>query len=105
MSYDVGTNSLEDNRFKTISDFKWCVNCGGEVQFEWKGLVYGIFPKQQKTLGAPIQMLITQVLIDPEDMVASEKWCDTADDVLEYTVSGDRLRDVITQVIVWDRTI
>ncbi len=104
MTY-VGTNSLEENRFKTISDFKWCVNCGGEVQFEWKDLVYGIFPKQQKTPDAPIQMLITQVLIDPEDMAASEKWCDTADDVLEYMVSGDRLRDVITQVIVWDRTI
>ena len=104
MTY-VGTNSLEENRFKTISDFKWCVNCGGEIQFEWKGLVYGIFPKLQKTPDAPLQMLISQVHIDPEDMAASEKWCDTADDVLEYMVSGDRLRDVITQVTVWDRTI
>ena len=99
------TNSLEENRFKTISDFRWCVNCGGEIQFEWKGLVYGIFPKLQKTPDAPLQMLISQVHIDPEDMAASEKWCDTADDVLEYMVSGDRLRDVITQVTVWDRTI
>ena len=104
MAY-AGTNSLEENRFKTISDFKWCVNCGGEIQFEWKGLVYGIFPKLQKTPDAPLQMLISQVHIDPEDMAASEKWCDTADDVLEYMVSGDRLRDVITQVTVWDRTI
>ena len=104
MAY-AGTNSLEENRFKTISDFKWCVNCGGEVQFEWKGLVYGIFPKLQKTPDASLQMLISQVHIAPEDMAASEKWCDTADDVLEYMVSGDRLRDVITQVIVWDRTI
>ena len=104
MAY-AGTNSLEENRFKTISDFKWCVNCGGEIQFEWKGLVYGIFPKLQKTPDAPLQMLISQVHIDPEDMAASEKWCDSADDVLVYMVSGDRLRDVITQVIVWDRTI
>ncbi len=104
MTY-VGTNSFEDNRFKTISDFKWCVNHGGEIEFEWKGLSYGIWPMQQKTPDAPLQMLISQIYIGMEGIVASEKWCDTADDVLEYMVSGDRLRDVITQVTVWDRTI
>lgn len=35
----------------------------------------------------------------------TEKWCDTADEVLEYIIGGDRLRDVITQVKVWERTI
>ena len=35
----------------------------------------------------------------------TEKWCDTADEILEYMVGGDRLRDVITQVKVWERTI
>ena len=35
----------------------------------------------------------------------TEKWCDDADEVLEYMVGGDRLRDVITKVTVWDRTI
>jgi hypothetical protein len=35
----------------------------------------------------------------------TEKWCDSADEILEYMVGGDRLRDVITQVKVWERTI
>lgn len=105
MSKVIGMNSFEDNRFKTISDFKWCVNGGGEVEFEWKGLTYGIWPKLRKTPDAPLQILISQVYIDAEDMAATEKWCDTADDVLEYMVGDDRLRDVITQVTVWDRTI
>ena len=35
-------NSLEDNRFKSISDFKWCMKCGGEVEIEWNGIHYGI---------------------------------------------------------------
>jgi len=48
-------------------------------------------------------MLISQIFVD--DIVAAEKWCDTADEVLEYMVEDDRLRDVITQVTVWDRTI
>ena len=33
------------------------------------------------------------------------KWCDTLDDLLEYYVGPDRLRDVITQVTVIDRTL
>lgn len=99
----IGMNSFDDNRFKTISDFKWCVDHGGEVEFEWKGLSYGIWPKLRKAPDAPIQMLISQIYID--DPVSTEKWCDTADEVLEYVVGGDRLRDVITQITVWDRTI
>ena len=99
----IGTNSTEDNRFKSISDFKSCVNCGGEVQLEWKGKVYGIWPKLSRTPGVPLQMLISQVLTD--DMESTELWCDTADEVLEYVIDGDRLRDIITKVEVTDRTI
>ena len=33
------------------------------------------------------------------------KLCDTTDEVLDYLVSGDRLRDVITKVNVLLRTI
>lgn len=40
-----------------------------------------------------------------EDWETSEKWCETSDDVLEYMVGFDRLRDVITQVSVIERTI
>ena len=40
-----------------------------------------------------------------EDWESSEKWCETSDDVLEYMVGFDRLRDVITQVTVIERTI
>ncbi len=39
----IGPNSLEDNRFKSISDFKWCMARGGEVQFDWKGVSYSCF--------------------------------------------------------------
>jgi len=59
--------------------------------------------KLRKAPGAPLQMFISEILVD--DMAATEKWCNTADEVLEYMVGDDRLRDVITQVTVWDRTI
>ena len=34
-----------------------------------------------------------------------EMWGDTADNILEYNVGGDKLRDVITEVKVWSRSI
>lgn len=97
------SNTLDENRFETISDFKWCMHSGGEVQFEWHGKVFGIWPKLRKTPESPFQILISQVLID--NMEATEKWCDNADEVLEYIIDGDRLRDIITKVDVTDRTI
>ena len=97
------SNSLEENRFKTISDFKWCIKCGGEVEFLWKGKTYGIASKLRRTTASPTQILIAQ--INANGMEETEMWYDTADDALEYIVSGDRLRDVITQVTVLDRTI
>lgn len=100
----VGTNSLEDNRFKTISDFKWCMKRGGEVQFNWKGVSYCCFGCVCPSSGQEPRMVICQAS-SAEVNARTEKWCDTADEVLEYMVSGDRLRDVITQVTVWDRTI
>ena len=105
MSYHILTacNSLEDNRFKTISDFKNCMNWGGEVEFVWKGKHYGAFGKLQRTPSSPVQMLISQIRV--EKYQDTEKWCDTADEMLEYMVGEDCLRDVITQVTVLDRTV
>lgn len=35
-------NTEEDNRFKTISEFKECMVRGGEVEFMWNGLHYSV---------------------------------------------------------------
>ena len=97
MSYYIlkSQNSLEDNRFKSISDFKWCMKCGGEVEIEWNGICYGII-----RYGTDDKITI-YVWNRPE----TECCFDTADDALEYMVGSDRLRDLITQVTVLDRTI
>lgn len=100
----IRPNTIEENRFETISDFKWCMKCGGEVQFEWKEVTYCCFGCICQTPGMKPRMLICQAGT-AEVNRRTEKWCDTADEVLEYMVGEDRLRDVITQVTVWDRTI
>ena len=89
------TSTPEDNRFKTISDFKWCMKHGGEVEFVWGGIHYGVV---RYGLNGKITLYVCD---RPDTSVAFE----TADDALEYMVGSDRLRDVITQVTVLDRTI
>ena len=91
-NYIYRCNSLEENRFKTISEFKDCIIRGGEPIFTWKNIDYGVCFAQKGYCIAKIDG-------------SSEKLCDTPDEVLEYMVGGDRLRDVITQVTVLNRTI
>lgn len=105
MSRPIMRNSLEDNRFKTIGDFKDCMIRGGEVEFVWKDRdrLFGIFSGVKKTPNSPVQILITRIYVDNSE--PTEMWCDTADEVLEYIIDGDRLRDIITKVEVTSRTI
>ena len=100
---------LEDNRFQSISDFKWCMKRNGEVQFRWKGIPYTIVHVHDKIV---VSLGYYQkdgkyynISTNQEHSSKDELWGDTADDILEFNVSGDRLRDVITQVTVLDRTI
>lgn len=86
----VQTNSFEDDRFKTISDFKWSMKCGGEATFEWNGVLYGTYRDGEK---------YCICLITGEN----EQCFESPDDLLEFVIGEDRLRDVITKVTVWSR--
>ncbi|MEI3542117.1 MAG: hypothetical protein V8P98_04855 [Acutalibacteraceae bacterium] len=89
----IQANTTEQNRFVTINDFKWCMKYHGEVDFEWKNKRYSI---THRTFG---------ISISEANKQETEKICKDADEVLEYMVGEDRLRDVITKVTVWDRTV
>ena len=68
---------------------------GPSIGFTWKGTRFGIV-----RYGTDNKITIYEAN-KPE----TGKVCEDSDDALEYIVSGDRLRDVITQVTVLDRTI
>lgn len=85
-------NSVEDYRFKTISEFKECIIRGGEPVFVWDGDEYGV-------------CFVDSGYCIARTDGALEKLCSTPDEVLEYEMHGDRLRDVITRVTVISRTI
>ena len=96
MKYTISPdNTPEQNRFVSISDFKNCMYWGGEVEFLWKGIKYGVM-----RYGINNMITIYQMGRPESDMV-----CKDADEALEFMVGSDRLRDVITQVTVLDRSI
>lgn len=82
----------EAMRFKTISEFKDSLTNGGEIVIVWNGVTYGIF-RDQKDGHFYIG----------HDTKESNVFYNSPDELLEYHVGGDRLRDVITKVAVIDR--
>ena len=86
-------NTEEDDRFKTISEFKECMVRGGEVEFLWKGIHYSVTHYSDS------------ISISHSCRQDTEMQRATADEILEYMVGEDRLRDVITQVTVLLRTL
>lgn len=88
----VKSNTPEENRFETISEFKWCVECGGEIEFIWNGKIYDI-------VHDPDAIVIYEAYSD------KESYYKTADELLEHLIDGDRLRDMVTHMEVTDRTI
>jgi len=91
----VQTNSFEDNRFQTISDFKWSMICGGEATFEWNSIRYGVYREGVYKKNEKYCIC----LINGEN----ERRFDSLDDLLNSSIGADRLRDIITQVTVWSR--
>ena len=85
----------EDNRFETIGDFKWCLKCGGEIQFRWKGQDYG----------AVRYGLNNKITVYRANDKTSQKAYNSSDEALEYMIGEDRLRDIVTQVEVIFRSI
>ena len=89
----ITQEEIEQNRFQTISDFKWCMKQGGEVGFSYNCNLYGVSHYK------------TQIIVYKADDVDSTVYYDTADEALEYIIDGVRLRDIITKTEVFDRTI
>ena len=90
----------EDYRFKTISEFKWSVIRGAEIGFTWKDRNYHVCSKVPPSPGADPMILFYEDY--KED---TEQWFQTPDEVLDCLVGGTRLREIVTQIEVTERTV
>ena len=82
----------EAMRFKTISEFKNSLLNGGEIVIVWNDVEYGIFREQNR-------------FFIGHDTPDTNVYYDSPDELLECQVGDDRLRDVITKVVVIDRAL
>ncbi len=88
-------NNNDYNRFNTINDFLWCMESGGEVEFEWQNVFYSI---THTTDG--------KISISEANNQESELIYNSPDDVLEYILkTNEKLHDVITKISNISRTI
>ena len=90
-------------RFQTIAEFLDVMRRGAEVVISWKDVDYGIFLFHDDEEHGGKHYEIAQCGT-VEVNRATTMCCKTPDEILEYRVGGDRLRDVITQVEVLERT-
>ena len=80
--------------FESQSEFKICLIRGGEVQFIWKGKQY----TTSKIIGG--KFFIAEAYNEETEVVY-----DTAEELLDYVVGEDKLRDIITKVEIVERTL
>ncbi len=102
--------SYGPTKFESISDFKWSIISGAEICFVWKNKMYAIdacredgiaFSEGCYKKGDKYYNVISHTEYDPDREIVFK----TPDEVLEAMIDGDRLRDIITEVSVTDRTI
>lgn len=83
-----------DDNFESISDFKYALVCGREIEFEWNGKTYGAF-REDDGIDEAEQYFLCEAFKDDEGV-----FFDTADKLLEHIVDGRPLKDFITKVKV-----
>ncbi len=83
----------EELRFESISDFKFCVSRGGEVQFNWKDKSYGIVHEENSIVFYEAMKGETEIEFE------------TVDDLLDTIIDGQKLREIIKEIDVTERTL
>lgn len=91
------TKIFEPDRFESISDFKQSLMWGKEIEFEWNGVVHVAFRFAGK---GDKEFLLGEANTDSKDVYFS-----SIEDVLDFEIDGQKLREVITEVDVIDRFI
>lgn len=89
-------NIIDFSPFESIDDFKFSLTNGREVEFNWNGTDYSVFHEGE----GRESFFICEAYKDEQG-----KHFETIDELLDYTIQGQPLRDFITQVVVWHRNL
>lgn len=89
-SMEIQVNS-DDLKFESVSDFKFALINGGEIEFEWNGISYGAFRE-----GENEDIFFLCEAYKNDDGVFFK----TVDELLDYVIDGRPLREFVTEVTV-----
>ncbi len=90
---EADMRDASSQHFETLSEFKFCMKCHGEVLFDWKDKQYSITHYAGKISISEVYNQDTEILYD------------TCDAMLSYPIGDSTLRDIIRQVDVISRSI
>lgn len=100
-------HKVELTPFESLDDFRWSLECGAEIVFEWNDNSFGAFKYMRKTPDSP-----EQYFVGPSDSTRKQYpekyedyYADTVDEILEYEIDGDKLRDIVTKITVTWRNL
>ena len=104
------SNNCNDLSFNTISDFKWCIINGGEVEFIFEGKAYSITHLKNDRIvfgescyekdGAYYNTLSNSIYDINNDFVAND-----IDTLLNCEINAKRLKDIIKTLQIVSRSI
>lgn len=90
----IQPQNIEYEHFESLSDFKWCIKYGGEVEFYYNGVGYSITH--------PDNIINIGKFYQPDSELESHN----IEDILNFLMDdGKKLRDVIKEVDVSVRSI
>lgn len=86
---------LKFDTFESISEFKFCMNCsGGEVEFRWHGKDYACTHVQDGSM-----------CISEANKQETALFSSNIEEILDYLIDGQKLREIIKDVEVLFRSI
>ena len=101
--------AFDELAFESAAELKWLLSCRCEVEFIWKGKAYSItHPDGHHCISEGHYLkdgkaynLLSHTEYDISNMLES----DDLDEIMNFEIDGDKLRDIATKIGVVDRTL
>lgn len=101
--------AFDELAFESQGDFKWYLSRGCEIEFIWKGKYYSItHPDGYISIGEGCYLkdgkaynVLSHTEYNPKD----DFYTKSVDDMMDYTIDGDRLGDIVTKIGIVNRTL
>ncbi len=82
--------------FKDTAEFKWVLDCGAEVVFEWNGKKYFVGRPSTDS-----KFWLAEADVETPSIMMEL----SLDEVLEFELDGTKIKDLITEAEIVERTL